>query len=337
LVSRLSISYGLLYKEAAFVDDFPSIRRTTTMTISTQKTGSGIASELSQEIQGKVILTTGVSPGSLGSQFVQTISKHQPQLLILAGRNPSKLEQVQAELGHKVETRILILDLSSQKQIRKAAEEVLSYREDIDILVNNAGIMASPYKKTEDGIEMQFGCNHISHFLFTNLIISKVKGRIINVSSNGYRLSPIRFRDINFQDGKVYNRWRSYGQSKTANMLFSRGLSKRGKTSMSIHPGVIKTNLSGDLDMSAFEELFKMDDHDGNPSDPNGFKYLNLDEGTATHIFAAFQPGLEKSNGVYLDECRVLPPQEVKSWARDDVEADMLWSLSEKLVGQSFN
>ena len=102
--------------------------------------------------------------------------------------------------------RTLALDLSSLKQIRQAAHEVNTYDEGIDVLVNNAGIMASPFWKTEDGLEAQFGTNYIGPFLFTNLIMNKVTAvgtaRIVNVSSDGHRLSPIRFDDYGFQVGR---------------------------------------------------------------------------------------------------------------------------------------
>ena len=158
------------------------------------------------QIKGKVILITGVSPNSLGACFVQAIAKAQPKLLILAGRNAAKAEETARSIdsgGNGVSTRVLTLDLSSQQQVRDAAATVNNYEESIDVLVNNAGIMASDYFTTVDGIEGQFGTNHIGPWLFTNLVIGKILsspggGRVVNVSSNGYRLSGVRFHDYNF-------------------------------------------------------------------------------------------------------------------------------------------
>lgn len=172
--------------------------------------GDHIASDLSTSIKNKVILITGVSPGGLGAEFALTISKHSPSRIILAGRDITKIEQTAsaiADVAPSVETRTLKLDLASQKQVREAAKEVLAYPESIDVLVNNAGIMAkSPYSQTPEGIEAQFGANHIGHYLFTNLIMKKLIGgegsgrtaRVVNVSSDGYRLGPVRFDDWNF-------------------------------------------------------------------------------------------------------------------------------------------
>lgn len=175
-------------------------------TITATTTSEEAAAAFASQIRGKTVLTTGVSPGGLGAYFVETIAKFQPRLLILAGRDVAKVaatEKVIASIAPGVKTRVLELDLASQVQIRKAATEVNAYEESIDVLVNNAAIMACPYSTTPDGLESQFGTNHIGHFLFTNLIIGKVLAagpgaRVINVSSDGHKLSPIRFDDIGF-------------------------------------------------------------------------------------------------------------------------------------------
>lgn len=176
-----------------------------------ETTAEEVASDCSAAIKGKTVLVTGVSPDGLGANFAITIAKHAPGLLILAGRDTTKSEQTAkriAEVAPSVAVRLLKLDLASQAQIREAAKEVNSYSEKyIDVLVNNAGIMAVPYRLTADGLESQFGANHIGHFLFTNLIIDKLvasageashTARVVNVSSNGYRLSPMRFADLKF-------------------------------------------------------------------------------------------------------------------------------------------
>lgn len=169
-------------------------------------TGEEVATDLASQIKNKVILTTGVSPNSLGAHFLTVIATHQPRLLILAGRNLSKVQETAktiASLALGVETRVVQLDLADQKQIRKAADEVLGYQEAIDVLVLNAGIMAPPYATTVDGIESQFGSNHIGHFLFANLVMPKLLanpagGRVVSVSSLGYKMGPVRFEDLGF-------------------------------------------------------------------------------------------------------------------------------------------
>lgn len=173
-------------------------------TPSFESTAEELSSFYSPQIKNKVILTTGISPGSLGANFIQTIAAHNPKLLILAARSPSKIKEAAdliAKSHPNVPTRNLILDLSDLNQVWAAAREVLAYEEDIDVLVNSAAVMACPYAKTVDGLELQFGTNHIGHFLFTNAILSKilkVKGRVINVSSAGHRFGGVRFEDVGF-------------------------------------------------------------------------------------------------------------------------------------------
>ena len=171
-----------------------------------ETTAEEVVQHLSSEIHGKVVLTTGVSPGSLGAHFVQAIAAAKPKLLVLAGRNAQKVQEtvqaIAAQSPH-VPIRVLELNLGSLKHVRDAADAVNAWEEPIDVLVNNAGIMAADYGTTPDGFESQFGTNHLGPWLFTNLIMDKLLsspsgGRVVNVSSDGYRLSQIRFHDYDF-------------------------------------------------------------------------------------------------------------------------------------------
>jgi NAD(P)-dependent dehydrogenase (short-subunit alcohol dehydrogenase family) len=167
-------------------------------------TATEVASLLATHIAGKVVLITGGSPRGLGATAALAIAPHNPALIILTGRTRSLLEETEKAIQAKtptVKTRILIFDLGSLKSIREAAAEVNSYPEKINVLINNAGIMATPFEKTVDGFESQFGVNHLGHFLFTKLIVGKIPwgGRIVNVSSNGYQFGGVRFDDLNFE------------------------------------------------------------------------------------------------------------------------------------------
>ncbi|KAL9597619.1 MAG: hypothetical protein Q9179_004207 [Wetmoreana sp. 5 TL-2023] len=304
-----------------------------------------IVRDLSSEIVNKVVLTTGVSPGGLGAFFNQYIASAKPALLILAGRNPAKIQEAAESLVEEhsdVQVRTLRLDLESLKQIREAADSVNGWSDvpQIDVLVNNASTMACEYTKTEDGFERQFATNHLGPFLFTNLIMAKILAsespRIVNVSSNGHRLSQIRWPDIGFSDGQLYNKWRAYGQSKTANILHAVALAmklgKKGLTAVSLHPGVIHTNLARHLDLNT--DSAGLDVIDRELGNAEGWRErVNFKTpacGVATHVVAAFDPALKDSHiaDPYVDT--------IKPYARDKVEADRLWKLSEELVGQSF-
>lgn len=219
-----------------------------------------------------IVLITGVSPKSIGQQLVMNIAKYGPERMILASRTSSKLDTVASEVKKEypnVSVDTVILDLASQASTRKAAEDVTKLVDRIDILINNAAVVDSELRRTEEGLEMQFGVGHVGHFLFTTLLMplfetsakSNKAGatRIINVSSEGHRIGPVRFHDYNFEgkqvpeeeqpsnkqarlkDGHNYSVWVAYGQTKSANILFSLALNDRfgnkGIRSYACHPG----------------------------------------------------------------------------------------------------
>ncbi|KAJ5816973.1 hypothetical protein N7447_009206 [Penicillium robsamsonii] len=320
----------------------------------THTTTDELISDYAALIKDKVILTTGVSSGSLGGFFVQSIAKAKPAWLILAARNADKLAKMAAEITTaqpEIQVRTLQVDLGSLKSVQEAAAQVNSSWDDIpviDVLVNNAGIMAVDYQLSPEGFESHLATNHLGPFLFTNLIIKKIvaakEPRIVVVSSDGHRLNPFRFYDYNFDDGKTYDRWHAYGQSKTANMLFAISLAQKlgikyNLQAYSLHPGVIWTNLGNHLDWSVeLDGLRNVDKSLGNPEGWKEFDAKPLERGAATHLYAAFDPCLKANNGAYLIDCHVSDPlvDTVLPWATSSFEAERLWRLSEKLVGQEF-
>ncbi|KAI4102240.1 MAG: hypothetical protein LQ339_004765 [Xanthoria mediterranea] len=314
-----------------------------------------VIQDLRHEIKDKIILTTGVSPGSLGATFVEIITRGQPAFLILAGRDRNKLQRTANAIestGSQVPVRLLLLDLGSLAMVRQSAVELKSWDDvpHIDVLVNSAGIMATDFALSPDGFESQLATNHLGHFLFTNLIMDKIlrskSPRIVNISSDGHRLSPIRWADYNFMNGDTYNKWHAYGQSKTANMLMSVSLAeklgpKRNVLAFSLHPGVIMTTQLGThLDWTVdVQSLRAVDTAMGNAEGWADFKVKTPQQGVATYVHAAFDPDLEGHNGVYLQDSRIADPwtDTVKPWATNPIEAERLWRLSEELVGQRFS
>ncbi|KAJ5127393.1 hypothetical protein N7448_008172 [Penicillium atrosanguineum] len=318
-------------------------------------TATELVSEYASLIKGKTILATGVTPGTLGGFYVQVIAAANPANIVLAGRNPIKLQQCEQEITAKnpdVHVRTLQVDFSSLKSARDAASQVNSWDDIpvIDVLVNNAGIMAVDYKLSEDGVESQFATNHLGPFLFTNLIMGKVlksdAPRVVMVTSDGHRLGPIRFHDYNFDEGKTYNKWYAYGQSKTANMLMALSLAnkmgiKHGLQAFSLHPGVIRTTSLGkhlDWEKTDMAGLCSADKLLGNVEGWKGFSPKSLDQGVATHVYASFDTSLKANNGAYLIDAHIADPLEdtVKTWATSNFEAERLWKLSESLVGETF-
>ncbi|KAF3910897.1 hypothetical protein ABW20_dc0108057 [Dactylellina cionopaga] len=167
-------------------------------------TGEEVVNEFADLINGKTILITGVATGGLGAQTAIALSKAHPKLLLIHARSEEKITATAKEIQDAgVATRSVLMDLASLASVRKAAKTVISWKDTtIDVLINCAGVMATPYGKTKDGFEQQFGINHLSHFLFTNLLLKAGKiserGSIINVSSGGHVSSGIRWDDINF-------------------------------------------------------------------------------------------------------------------------------------------
>mgnify|MGYP002717926694 CR=1 FL=1 len=173
-------------------------------------TATSLAALYAPQIKGKIVLTTGVSPSGLGAAFVKVIAKWEPSVLILAGRNASKVQATAKGLVEEgslspSQVRTLELDLASLDAVRAAATTINNWKDvpSIDILVNNAGIMAVDHAVSPDGYESQLATNHLGPFLFTNLIMCKILAsaapRIVMVSSDGHRLCPFRFHDYNFR------------------------------------------------------------------------------------------------------------------------------------------
>lgn len=168
---------------------------------------SALAAKYASQIANKTVMITGVSPASIGSNLAVDLSAASPALVILTGRSAEKLSQTSKAItdAHPgVPVRTVLVDLGSIASVRKGAEEVLSWDDvpAIDVLVNNAGIMGVDYSLSEDGIEMQFAANHIGHFLLANLIMPKLlksgEPRVVSVTSDGHRLSFMRWDDVNF-------------------------------------------------------------------------------------------------------------------------------------------
>ncbi|KAH8668629.1 hypothetical protein BX600DRAFT_435154 [Xylariales sp. PMI_506] len=323
---------------------------------SAETRGTQIAADLSAHIRGKTVVVTGVSPGGLGAKFAEVIAPHGPAVLVLAGRDRGRVRRTAAALARAhpgVRVRELELDLASQRATRRAAAELCSWHPTIDVLVANAGVMATvPFALSPDGVELQFATNHLGHFLFANLIMSRLLAsaspRVVVVGGDGHRLGAVRWSDINFRDGEAYNEWSAYGQAKTANLLFALGLANRlgrkGLVAASLHPGSVLTNLMQHVDWNgpSAKSLKSVDIMMGNQWGLDSWTYTSEnktpDQGVANHVFVAFAPEIADNNGKYFVDCQVADPhqQKVFPWATGDAEADMLWELSEKLVDQEF-
>ncbi|OBT61004.1 hypothetical protein VE03_09725 [Pseudogymnoascus sp. 23342-1-I1] len=217
------------------------------------------------DLSGKVILVTGGNAG-LGKETILRLAKHNPEKIFLGARSRPKAENAISSLKASVPNNVNIcwlpLDLTSIKSIRDAAEQFNAQSSRLDILILNAGVMSLPPGETEIGHEIQLGTNHTGHFLLTKLLLPALLKtaeephsdiRVVSLSSVGHNLAPSFETILNQEKLKRVHTNARYGASKAANILFAAELSRRypSITSVSIHPGVILTNLYDSLSQTS--------------------------------------------------------------------------------------
>src|SRR5260370_20323940 len=189
---------------------------------------------------GRSVIITGANSG-IGRAAAEALANAGARV-VLAVRDTDKGQAAAATV--RGETDVRRLDLASLGSVREFAAD---WTGDIDLLINNAGVMAPPLSRTADGFELQFGTNHLGHFALTNLLLQQITGRVVTVSSTGHRMGTIDFDDLNWER-KPYKRWRAYGQSKLANLLFTAELQRRltaagsAVLATAAHPGYAATN-----------------------------------------------------------------------------------------------
>ena len=296
------------------------------------------------DLSGRVAVVTGAS-GGLGKETARALAERGARVTLTV-RDLEKGEQAAREIRDATgndAVDLVELELASPRSVRAAAKELLARHPAINLLVNNAGIMACPLDRTAEGYELQFATNHLGHFLLTCLLVPSLRAgapaRVVNLTSAGHRFSPVVFDDVHFER-RAYDKWESYGQAKTANILFSVELTKRlaadGITSNAVHPGGIMTDLGRHLDEDDVKELMSR-------APKGGFKWKTVESGAATSTWAATSPELEGRGGLYLEDCNVGIPKTsdeqeggYMEYAVDPAAAERLWVVSEQMVGEQF-
>ena len=308
--------------------------------------GFGAKSEPSEildgiNLSGKTAIVTGGYSG-IGIETTRALSEAGASVIIPA-RRPE--EAILALDGIISKDHIYEMDLSDLDSIKRFTD-LVNKNLSLNILINNAGIMACPDSKTSNGWDLQFAVNHIGHFVLTHELIDSMDqssgARIINLSSTAHKFSGICWDDIHFLNS--YDKWVSYGQSKTATSLFSIELDRRFKDknirSFAVHPGGIFTPLQRHLQQ---EEMVAMGwlNKDGSLSELAKAGFKSPTQGASTSLWAATSRQLDNKGGLYCENCDVAnlaggSPEEryfgVRDWAVDSDEAKKLWHSTEKML-----
>jgi NAD(P)-dependent dehydrogenase (short-subunit alcohol dehydrogenase family) len=296
------------------------------------------------DLTGKLAVVTGASAG-LGIETSRALAAAGARV-VMAVRDTSKGEKAAAQIRESVpaaKLEVRELDLGSLESVRAFGTSFRGDYDKLDLLINNAGVMAAPQAQTQDGFDEQLGTNHLGHFALTAELLPALKAaaaagsdvRIVNLSSRGHFRSGINFDDPHYRT-RPYDKWEAYGQSKTANILFTVGLEKRlgsqGIHSFAVHPGVISTELSRHLSREDFKDL-------ASRAPAGALTRKSIPQGAATSVWTATSPDLAGQGGVYAEDVQLAGPQNeektagVAPHATDAELAERLWAWSEQQIG----
>jgi NAD(P)-dependent dehydrogenase (short-subunit alcohol dehydrogenase family) len=295
------------------------------------------------DLSGKHALVTGASAG-IGVETVRALAAHGASIT-MAVRDLPKAEAAADQIRASVpaaDLELRELDLASLASVRAFCTAYLADRDSLDLLIGNAGIMACPQGTTVDGFELQFGTNHLGHFLLCRELLPLVShegARVVLLSSSGHRLSDVSLDDWNFER-TPYDAWVAYGRAKTANVLCAVGLDARldghGAQAAAVHPGFIVTELGRHLTKETWEALLER-------RDPNVETFQKtVEQGAATTCYVAAHPDVAGQPVWFYEDCGRAELETgddagrsatgVRPYALDPERAEQLWALSDRLV-----
>ena len=243
------------------------------------------------DLTGKIALVTGGYSG-IGLETARVLAEAGATVIVQA-RTPDKARAAVAGIPR---LELEVLDLMEPASIDGLAERFLATGRQLDMLINSAGIMAAPLSRDSRGYESQFATNHLGHFQLTARLwpaLLKANGaRVVSVSSRGHRLGGVDFEDPNFHH-REYDKWKAYGQSKSANALFAVELDNQAKAqgirAFSVHPGLIMTDLSRHLKDDEVGRPKQMNDEQEEKPDSstNSDTFKTVEQGAATSVWCA--------------------------------------------------
>jgi len=287
------------------------------------------SSELTDQ-SGKTVIVTGANSG-LGEVTARELARVGAHV-VLACRNTEAGEKAAAGMSGSVEVRKL--DLADLDSVRAFAQGVTG---PVDILVNNAGVMAVPYRTTAQGFESQIGTNHLGHFALTGLLLDRLKEsaspRVTVLSSTAHRMGKINFDDL--QSETKYERWKAYGQSKLANLLYTYEFARRAKAAGSpivvtaAHPGYADTKLQGKTE-SFMDRVMAVG---------NAMLAQSAEAGAWPTLYAAtadIPSGSYVGPNGFMQQRGKATLVGSTAASKDEAVAKRLWEVSEKLTGVTY-
>ena len=279
-------------------------------------------------MNNKYVMITGANSG-IGKETAIALARKGAYIIMLC-RSREKAEKAMFEIKERAGTEnidLIIADLSDQKTIYSAVEEFKAKFDRLDVLINNAGSILKERQETEEGYEMTFAVNHLGHFLLTllllDVLIRSAPSRIINVSSAAHRFGNLDLRHINFED--KYSSFRTYSNSKLANVLFTYELARRlegtGVSVNALHPGVVNSNFGkGQFSklltpFVAFSTLF----------------LINPEKGAKTSVYLASSDDVKEVSGKYFKKQKAVKSSKASYNEKTQKE---LWKLSLAMVNK---
>ena len=276
-------------------------------------------------MQGQVCVITGATSG-IGKAAAAALARQGAEVIVV-GRDPGRAEATAAAIqaDGAPPPKVEIADLARLEQVRALAGRLNQTLDRIDVLINNAGLVLNERQVTPDGYEHVFAVNHLAPFLLTNLLQPKLAAsapaRVITVSSDAHTAARLDLDDPNLEHG--WTSWRSYSNSKLANILFTRELAGRldgtGVTANCLHPGVVRTGFGRDA-----RPLMRVGITIAKPF------MLSPERGADTMVYLASSPDVAAKTGGYYVKRQLREPSAA---ARDDGLARGLWETSERLTG----
>jgi NAD(P)-dependent dehydrogenase (short-subunit alcohol dehydrogenase family) len=283
---------------------------------------------MTTDMAGKTVLITGANQG-IGKATATALGKRGAKLVLVC-RSAEKGRAAVSDL-EKAGARgidLLVGDMGSQADVRRVAGEFLAKYTRLDVLLNNAGVLVTSRRTTVDGLEETFAINHLGYFLLTNLLLDVLKGtpsaRVVSVSSEAHRGAKMHWDDLQFSRAS-YSAIGAYGQSKLANILFTRELARRltgtGVTANCLHPGVIATGFGRTYGGGAKVLFTLLSPFLATP-----------EKGARTSVYLASSPDVAGVTGKYFDACKERAPNAA---AQEAGAPERLWAISEEMTSGS--